>query len=352
VRHPRDTPGARRFATLALCRARPRLVSTLATIRQRQGRANEAILLCRRVINEAEMAHEDAALAQACQVLDWALVESGRPSEAVHSARALEIYQRLGWLDREAAVLNNLGGFAYREGRWDDAVALYGRGADASVRAGDLANAAYGDCNVGEVLSDQGRLADARKLLQRARRVWRGTDYEWGVAYATAQLGRIAVREGHHDEGRGELQDALATLRRLRVRGDVAWVEALLTEAAAFSRRSAEALEEADRLLREQGASGHGERTVALLLRVRGFALAQLGREEEADEALEASLAEGRIQQDLCDVAVALDAIDKLSERTRSALPVRRRERDELVRRLQVVSLPLPPLDGPPIEDG
>jgi tetratricopeptide (TPR) repeat protein len=332
VRHPRDTPGARRFATLALCRARPRLVSTLATIRQRQGRANEAILLCRRVINEAEMAHEDAALAQACQVLDWALVESGRPSEAVHSARALEIYQRLG--------------------RWDDAVALYGRGADASVRAGDLANAAYGDCNVGEVLSDQGRLADARKLLQRARRVWRGTDYEWGVAYATAQLGRIAVREGHHDEGRGELQDALATLRRLRVRGDVAWVEALLTEAAAFSRRSAEALEEADRLLREQGASGHGERTVALLLRVRGFALAQLGTEEEADEALEASLAEGRIQQDLCDVAVALDAIDKLSERTRSALPVRRRERDELVRRLQVVSLPLPPLDGPPIEDG
>src|SRR4029453_14953491 len=157
---------------------------------------DEAISFCHRAIDEAQVAHEDAALAQACFVLDWALVESGRPSEAVHSARALEIYERLGQLDRQAAVLNNLGGFAYREGRWDQAVALYRRGADASIRAGDVANAAFGDCNVGEVLSNQGRLTEARKLLHRARRVWRGTGYDWGVAYATAQLGPIAGPEG------------------------------------------------------------------------------------------------------------------------------------------------------------
>jgi tetratricopeptide (TPR) repeat protein len=142
------------------------------------------------------------------------------------------------------------------------------------MRAGDLANAAYGDCNVGEVLSDQGRLTEARKLLRRARRVWRGTGYDWGVAYATAQLGRIAVREGRHDQGRRELQDALARFRRLRVQGDASWVEALLLEAAAFSGLAVEALEEADRLLLEHGRSVHGGRTLALLLRIRGFALA------------------------------------------------------------------------------
>jgi class 3 adenylate cyclase/tetratricopeptide (TPR) repeat protein len=333
----------------AACRAR--LMSVLATIRQRQGRMEEAISLCHRAIDEAQAAHEDAALAHACFVLDWALVESGRPSEAVHSARALEIYERLVQLDRQAAVLNNLGGFAYREGRWDEAVGLYRRGADASMRAGDLANAAYGDCNVGEVLSDQGRLTEARKLLHRARRVWRGTGYDWGVAYATAQLGRIAVREGRHDQGRRELQDALARFRRLRVQGDASWVEALLLEAAAFSGLAVEALEEADRLLLEHGRSVQGGRTRALLLRIRGFALAQLGRPEVADEALEASLAEGRLQDDLYDIAVALDAIDKLSGRTRAALPERTRERDALLERLRVVSLPTPPLAAPPISE-
>ena len=55
-------------------------------------------------------------------------------------------------------------------------------------------------------------------------------------------------------------------------------------------------------------------------------------------------MAEGRMQGDLYDVAVALDAIDKLSERTGRALPVRRRERDELLARLQVVGLSAPPL--------
>ena len=329
----------------AACRAR--LVSTLATIRQRQGRMDEAISLCQRAIDEAQVAREDIALAQACHVLDWALVQSGRPSEAMHSDRALQIYGRLGQLDREAAVLNNLGGFAYFEGRWDDAVALYRRGADASVRAGDLANAAYGDCNVGEVLSDQGRLAEATKLLNRARRVWRGTGYDWGVAFATAQLGRIAVREGRRDEGRRLLDEAQAGFQRLHVEGDAVWVEALLAEAAAFARQSAEALAAADRLLLVHGPpdpSSQGGRAAALLLRVRGFALAQQGRLDDADEALEASLAEGRMQGDLYDVAVALDAIDKLSERTGRALPVRRRERDELLARLQVVGLSAPPL--------
>ena len=160
-------------------RIRARLLSLLATLRQRQGRTgSEAIALCRQAIAEAERSGEDAALAHACFILDWALFDSGRPEEATHSARALAIYERLGDLDRQAAVLNNLGGFAYHEGRWDDAVELYRRSRDASERAGDLANAAFGDCNVGEVLSDQGRWDEAEVELRRARRTWRGSGYE------------------------------------------------------------------------------------------------------------------------------------------------------------------------------
>ena len=135
---------------------RARLTAMLATLRQRQGRAAEAIALCESAIGAAEATGEERAVAHACYVLDWALVESGRASEAGHSERALEIYRRLGDVGREAAVLNNAGGFAYRDGRWNDAMTLYLEGAEASARSGNAANAAFGDCNVGELLSDQG----------------------------------------------------------------------------------------------------------------------------------------------------------------------------------------------------
>ena len=131
----------------------------------------QAIELCRAAITEAVAAEEDSALAHASFILDWALFDSGRPQEATHSHRSLEIYERHGEFDRQAAVLNNLGGFAYHEGRWDDAVELYRRAAEVSARAGDVANAAFGDCNVGEVLSDQGRWAEAERALRQALRI-------------------------------------------------------------------------------------------------------------------------------------------------------------------------------------
>ena len=161
------------------CRAQT--LSVLATVRQREGRVDDAIALCRRVIAETEHGADAdqglaASLAHAWFILDWALYDAGRPEEATHSDGALAIYERLGDLDRQAAVLNNLGGFAYHDGRWHDAVALYQRAAEASERAGDTANAAFGACNTGEVLSDQGRLEEARRQLQRALRIWRGSE--------------------------------------------------------------------------------------------------------------------------------------------------------------------------------
>ena len=200
VDRPLGTAGparaGRASTTRAAGRCRAPLLSLLAGARQREGRMDDAIALCHEAIAEAQAAGEDAALAQACHILDWALFDSGRAAEATHSARALEIYERLGDLDRQAAVLNNLGGFAYHEGRWDEAVELYRRAAEASARAGDVANAAFGDCNVGEVLADQGHLAQAEQRLRRALRVWRGSSYDWGAAFATGLLGRTADPRG------------------------------------------------------------------------------------------------------------------------------------------------------------
>ena len=324
-------------------RSRARLLSLLATVRQREGRMDDAIALCRQAIAEAERSGEDAALAHACFILDWALFDSGRPEEATHSARALEIYERLGDLDRQAAVLNNLGGFAYHEGRWDDAVELYRRSRDASERAGDLGNAAFGDCNVGEVLSDQGRWDEAEVQLRRALRTWRGSGYDGETAFADrpprAQRGaRGPPRRGPPAARGGRRRRTLAALDERR------------GAPGGLPRRGARLRGRAGPGARARGprsCPGAG-RSAALLHRVRGFALSQLGRPEAARAALEASLSAAGAEGIDYEVAVSLQALAALPGARGRPRPASSPDRgDVLLRRLQVAVLPSPPLERP-----
>jgi tetratricopeptide (TPR) repeat protein len=311
----------------------------LCAARQREGRIDEAIRLCRRVIAEADGEADAnpaiaASLANALFMLDWALYDAGRPEEATHSQGALEIYERLGDLDRQAAVLNNLGGFAYHDGRWHDAVELYERAADASERAGDTANAAFGACNVGEVLSDQGHLDEADRQLRRALRIWRGSEYDWGTAFATTLLGRAAVRAGRYSEGLALLEEGRTGFQRLRVLPDAALAEAYIAEALAFAGRAAAALPAADRALRD------ATRQTPLLHRVRGFALSQLGDAEGAAHAFYVSLSEAEERSNAYELAVTLDALEAFG----LAPPDSAARRAALLGQLGVEALPAPPL--------
>ena len=318
------------------CRAR--VLAALAMTRQRQGRSEDAIALCARAIAEGEAAGEERAIAHACHVLDWALHDAGRPEEATHSPRALAIYERLGDLDRQAAVLNNLGAFAFYAGDWREAVVLYRRAGNASAAAGDVVNAAFGDCNVGEVLVEQGRLTAADEALGAAVRVWRGTGDESGVAYATALLGRAAVHQGRTEDGRGRIQRALAQLKRLGHEADAQMAEGLLIESLVFGEHAEAALQQLE-ALRPRLLDA---RSKPLLERLRGCALAQLGERAAAAAALTNSLDLARALEAPYDVAAALSALAALvpdDPRT----PIRRRERQAILDRLGVVRLAAPP---------
>jgi tetratricopeptide (TPR) repeat protein len=318
---------------------RSHVVATLAKVRQRQGRVAEAVRLARQAIAEAEASGEELALGQACKVLDWALVESGRAAEAGYSERALEIFRRHGAVARESQVLNNMGGFAYRAGRWEDSVVLYREAADAATRAGDVVLAAFSDCNVGELRSDQGRLEEAEPLLRRALRVWRGTADEHGVAFATALLGRLHARAGHDEQAVELLDDALARFRALGIQLDAALVEALQAEAALFAGRADEARERALDLFTELPRDAL---LGPLLHHVAGVAFAQLGDAAAAERALEASLEVARAAGLPFETLMALDALDHLSPSDAV-----RRERDALLAGLGIVRLPGPPLTRP-----
>ncbi|MGZ4248550.1 MAG: adenylate/guanylate cyclase domain-containing protein [Solirubrobacteraceae bacterium] len=312
---------------------RARLRSYLGGVRNRQGKWREAISACRQAIAEAESVNELPALAHACYALDWALVESGRRNEANYSWRAVEIYEQLGDPEHESKVLNNLGGLAYFDGRWEEAIELYRRAGSASDRAGQPAVAAYTDCNVGEILSDQGHLDEAEIHLQRARRVWSATGERWGVALCDSLLGRLYVRRGEYERGLIALTAAREDMRKLRLDAYAEDTEALIAEAHAFGGGDPfDAFEIASRTLQAN------DRQRPLLSRLGAIALARAGQKDASLRELGHSLRVARERGAEYEIAATIDVLDAVA----GADPELLSERDRILERLKIVQLPRP----------
>lgn len=318
-------------------RWRATMTAELAWIRQRQRRYRDAERLCREALREGKAVGDLRAEARACYTLDWALFELGRGDELGYSSRALAIYRELGDPESESRVLNNLGGFAYWGGRWEEAVELYLQAGACCERSGNASEAANAAANVGEIRSDQGRLDEAEASLRRALRVWSSTGQREGVAFATMLLGRLAVRDGRPEEGLGLLRLAAADARRYGFDYYAELASALLAEGEAVAGSASDAASIADKLLAMR--NGHG----SLLHRARGIAFARIGDNEAAGRELELAAASASERGDDYELALAIDALAAL----RPPQPVLERERDAILRRLGVVSLPMTADLGP-----
>jgi class 3 adenylate cyclase/tetratricopeptide (TPR) repeat protein len=286
-------------------KARAELKTWYAIVRQAQGRPEEAVSACLEAIEEAVAAQALSAEAHARFVLDWIHVERGRTDLAMHSARALEIYEEIGDLGGQAVVLNNLGAFAYWGGRWDEAIALYERGRDARLVTGNAVDAASGTMNIGEVFADQGHIDEAEACFRDAARVWRAAHYKSAAALATMHLGRIAALRGQFDEAFAQLAEARDAFAKIDSAGDVLEVDTRTAECRLLADDAQGALAVADDALAR--AAGLVER--AALERTRGAALVALGRTEEGLAALESSLAEARARGARFDIALTLQAL-------------------------------------------
>ncbi len=322
-------------------RRRARLLAALATIRMRQRRLADAERLAREGIAAAEASGELSALARACQTLEVALVESGRQTDGRHASRALELFEELGDLFGQSAVLNNMGGVAYWEGRWREAVDLYERATEASTRAGMVVDAAFGDFNVGEILVDQGLVDEGIERVRRAEQVWRGTGDEHGVAFARSLLARATLRQERYAEAWDQYVGAIESHHALRADADARAAETESLECLLGLGDVDAALDGVDRLLATAGE------VVTFLVpglhRTRGLALALAGRHEEAHESLRFSLSEAEERSEF-EVARTLDALVALEVDGDDVVASRRQTRDALWDRLGVVRSPaLPP---------
>jgi tetratricopeptide (TPR) repeat protein len=313
----------------------------LALARFRQGQLDEALRVARSTIRHAERKGAESALARACSVVGLALLYSKRGAPAPYFERALEIHRRLGERDLESRALGNLSFTAYREGRWRDAESLWREAAEVSRRAGDLANAGVSHLNLGELLSDQGRLDEARTPLTQGLRLLRATGRDQAAAYASLMLARLDGRRGERDAARRLLEQTRDEVLQLDARYELDLADALLAEVELLDGNPAEALHLTDRLLR--AATQHH---APLVQRVRGAALVAAGATESARVALEGSLLAARSQHADYEVALTLDVLARLNGSGGAGAGVGSSERDRLLRRLGVVSWTPYPIDG------
>ena len=271
------------------------------------------------MVEEASRTDDLPALAHAYYLMHLAYISNRSPERVALRGLALPIYEELGDLLGQANVLNNLGIDAYHEGRWQEGLDLFERSKALRERIGDVVGAATITNNIGEIKSDQGYLTTAAELAAEAREVFEKAGHRNLLTHALSNLGRIAAREGRLDDSRELLQEALELAQEIRAGGLVLEVEARLAERAVFASEAEAGLAGAQAALDTVAETGGGSVQHALLHRVRGYALMQLGELDAADEALEESLEVAREADEQYELALTLEA------QARARRPARRR---------------------------
>jgi len=278
-----------------------------AGVRFRQGRYADCASWCRGALPGAEACGDRASLAHAYYLLAHACNFLGDPEGARYRALALPIYEELGDFVGQANVLNNLGVAAYYyEGDWGQALSYYRRSQAARERAGDVVGAATASNNIGEILSDQGKLDDARALFRSALDVWRAARYPVGIALATSNLGWVAARSGDHGAARELLDEALRGFREIRADSFVFETEARLAEVDLRAGRTAAARSALDDLVLRASRIDDADRVVPALYRL--LAETALAADDRAAAAtmLEAAIAAARSSGAQFDLMLAL----------------------------------------------
>ncbi|MCA1832112.1 MAG: AAA family ATPase [Actinomycetota bacterium] len=295
---------------------RIRLRLAMAVARHRQGRYQACIQLCTATVSEAEAIGDRASLARAYFILHSSYADVGNPEADRYRALALPIYEELGDLIGQANVVSTLGVDAHAEGRWDEALEFYERSRTLRERAGHVVYAWVDQTNIGEILSDQGRLAEAEERFRDARRVLRAAHYSIGTAFATSLMGRAAGRAGRLDEAEQLLNEALDGFREIGAESFVLETQGRLAELSLLRGDHRGALNDATKTLEKATAMGGMTSLQALLHRVQGYALLQAGDDVLAQDAFDESLHLARRTRAAYELALTLEAWGRLARST------------------------------------
>ncbi len=290
--------------TVAALRQRAELLSWYGRFCQEEGHHARAITWCTRAVDAAEAAGDKEVLAESLRTIDWARLELGQLEEPDNLERALTLFEEIGDLTGQGSTLNGLGIVAYFRGEWDRAVELYERSRIIDRRTGNAVNDAFMLFNIGEIYLDQGRLDLADQHMEQVSRTWRAAGYRSGVAAVKGKQARIATGRGRFEEALCLFTEAADEFRAIGSLAEAFEEHARMAECLAASGDHPAALATADEALSVARGLGGVPPQISLLQRVRGAALARLGRPDEARAALETGIAAARKRHSACEAAL------------------------------------------------
>ena len=294
--------------------ARAALFAAYGSARFRQGRLRDALQWARRSMEQAERAGDQRALAHALRTLEVCLEDLGDPERLEYRGRALPLFEELDDQIGIADELSNLGVFALGEGRLQEALDLLDRARTARQRAGDVVGEAAAMSNAAEALLDQGRADEAMALLEPALHVWRSAGHPLGVVIGLNALGRACALLGDADRAFAVFEEAADSARALNAIALVHEIGMRKAEALVTIGRDEEACALAEELI-ALGDDAFEARFVAMLYRLRGWALLRLGRIAEAEVAIDAALARAEAIAVGYEIALALRGRAELRRR-------------------------------------
>jgi len=330
---------------------RARLYVWYGWIRASQDRPAEAIRWYRRGSTEAKRSGADDALAQAYQAMDSAYFDLGQLDRTTHTPEALAIYERLGDLDRQALALNNMGVYRKELSRWSESRAMYDRARELFEKVGDRAYEALTKYNIAEILSDQGHYDDAERLLRDVIRSWRAAGAETDVAEAWRDLARVLARRGDLAGARQLLDDARAVQVDHDLVGELLTTDSRIAEVLVLSGEGEAALELVDDVGARAQSTDAGPILGPTICRLRGWALMQLGRIDEARAAFDDSRNQTIRRGDEYQLALALEGLAAVARATGDDARALETERRSILERLGIETTPAVPLGAAGVVD-
>jgi tetratricopeptide (TPR) repeat protein len=289
-----------------------RLNAFEASVQAASGRPEPALKAATRAIETALSTKEEEPLARAYGVLDWANFVLGR-DEPRRGPEAIEILRRLNKLEASVGMINNMGAFAYLEGKWNEAIDWYHQAINAAERAGNVLEAAIARTNMAEVLVSQRRFEEASSFLDDAERTFRASKAHLIVAVRRHQAGRAALGLGDHDRAVAELESLFS---QQLVAGDALeepGAAVSLAEALLAVGRPEEAL--ARLLSLEKDAPEAARRVRAGIARMRGLVLTAKGDFAAAEDHLRLGLSFALEAGDQFEEALMRESIAEVESR-------------------------------------
>jgi predicted ATPase/class 3 adenylate cyclase len=269
-----------------------RAAAFYAMVRMRQERPRDALQTAREAAERAERADAKVAQARAYGVMGWAHLMLGRPGAEELWRDALELYKEAGDLSGQGYMNTNLGGLAYFEGRWDEALEYYERSREAAERLGDAADVGVAEGNIGEVLVKQNKFDEAEPRLEQAVRVARASGDAVSAIFANLQLARILIEKGQYSEAEHLLNELHEEAIALGMKHSAYEAAIQLAELKARTGDADASIELLDSAAEESGEDASIYAPTAD--RVRALALALKGNTTDAVEVADAALETAR----------------------------------------------------------